>query len=90
MISDALPITHSNIKETIFADSKIFYDGTKARSMDGTIAGSTKLIPDIVKILSEKKLFKPKFIENVYKYHNIEPKGELTWNDSFEIVDMKF
>ena len=43
LISDALPITYSDLRETTFADSKIYYDGNKATSKDGTIAGSTKL-----------------------------------------------
>ncbi len=88
LISDALPITYSDIKETTFADSKIYYDGNKAISEDGTIAGSTKLIPEIVRILGKKKMFHPQYIENVYKYHNIEPAGEIIWNDEFEIEDL--
>ena len=86
LISDALPITYSDQKETIFADSKIFYDGKKATSTDGTIAGSTKLLPEIIKILGQKGLFNPQFIQNVYDYHNIEPMGEIEWNEDFEIV----
>ena len=74
LISDALPITYSDIKETIFADSKIYYDGEKATSADGTIAGSTKLLPDIIRRLIKKNLFKPQYVENVYKYHNMTPK----------------
>lgn len=77
LISDALPITYSNLNKTIFADSEIFYDGNKATSKDGTIAGSTKLLPEIIKILVKKNLFKPKFIESVYEYHNIKPLGEF-------------
>ena len=86
LVSDSLPITHSNIKATTFADSKIFFDGEKARANDGTIAGSTNLLNDIIKILGKKKLFDPKFIENTYTYHNIEPKGELIWDENFNIV----
>lgn len=86
LISDALPITYSDQKEAIFADSKIFYDGKKATSADGTIAGSTKLLPEIIKILGQKGLFNPQFLQNVYDYHNIEPMGEIEWNEDFEIV----
>ncbi len=90
IISDALPITGSSQKEAIFADSKIFYDGKRATSENGTLAGSTKLLPEIIKNLAKKGLFKPKYIENVYKYHNIKPKGELLWDDEFDIVSKKF
>ena len=89
LISDALPITYSNLKETIFADYKIYYDGDKATSADGTIAGSTKLLPDIVKILAQKNMFNQEFISNPYRYHNIEPKGTLTWDEEFNIVEVK-
>ena len=90
LISDSLPITYSNLKETIFADSKIYYDGRKATSKEGTLAGSTKLLPEIIKILGQKGLFSPKFIENVYNYHGITPKGEIIWDENFNITEMNF
>ena len=80
LISDALPITYSDMKETVFADSKIYYDGKSATSIDGTIAGSTKLLPEIIKILGRKGLFNPQFITNTYLYHNLEPQGEIEWD----------
>ena len=86
LVSDALPITYSNDSETIFADSKIFYDGNKATSADGTIAGSTKLLPEIIKILANKGIFNPQYLENVYTYHGIEPKGEIEWDDEWNII----
>lgn len=86
LISDALPITYSDLKETVFADSKIYYDGNRATSADGTIAGSTKLLPEIIKILGKKGLFNPVFIENIYMYHNLQPMGELIWDEDFNII----
>ena len=85
LISDSLPITYSDIKEATFADSKIYYDGEKATSADGTIAGSTKLLPEIIKILAKKNMFNPRYIENVYDYHSIEKKGEIEWDEDFNI-----
>lgn len=89
LISDSLPITYSNMKETVFADSKIYYDGNSATSTDGTIAGSTKLLPEIIKILGKKGLFNPSFIENVYRYHNLKPQGEIEWDNEFNIVSIE-
>ena len=89
LISDALPITYSDLKETVFADSKIYYDGSKATSADGTIAGSTKLLPEIIKILGKKGMFNPQFINNVYEYHSIKTIGEIIWNDDFDIISIK-
>lgn len=74
LISDALPITNSDLKETVFADYKIYYDGVKATSENGTIAGSTTLLDGIVKRLMSKNMFNPKFIENAWHYHGLKPK----------------
>ena len=89
LISDCLPCTHSEVKEFYFADEKIYFDGNRAASKAGTIAGSTKLLPDIVKILAQKNMFNHEFISNPYRYHNIEPKGTLTWDEEFNIVEVK-
>ena len=88
LVSDSLPITYSREKEAIFADSKIYYDGNKATSVEGTIAGSTKLLPEIIKILAKKGMFNPKYIENVYSYHKIKPKGELIWDNDWNVVKL--
>jgi N-acetylglucosamine-6-phosphate deacetylase len=88
LISDCLPCTHSDIKEFEFAGSKIYYDGIKATSKDGTLAGSTKLLSDIVKILGQKGLFSKQFISNSYEYHNLESYGEIEWDDDFNIVNI--
>ena len=61
-------------------------DPVSGQCPDGTIAGSTKLLPDIIKILGKKGMFNPQFIQNVYDYHGIEPMGEIEWNNEFEIV----
>lgn len=73
LISDALPITHSELKETVFADSKIYYDGKKATSTDGTLAGSTMLLDEIVERLKKLNLFKEEYINNPWIYHNLDP-----------------
>ena len=88
LISDALPITYSSQTETVFADSKIYYDGKQATSKDGTIAGSTTLVPDIIKILKSKNMFNPQFIDNVYNYHNVGYLGEAEWDDDFNIISI--
>lgn len=90
LISDALPLAHSDLKETVFADFRIFYDGKSARSADGTLAGSVSLLPDIIKILGKKGMFSLKYIENTYKYHGIEPKGEIIWDEDFNIKEIRF
>lgn len=81
LVSDSLPVTHGNITETVFAGEKIFYDGEKAVSQNGTLAGSTMLIYDIVKRLIDNRMFNPQFIENAYNYFETEDiDGETTWD----------
>ncbi len=53
LISDALPISYSKNKETIFGGEKIYYDGHKATSADGVLAGSTLYFDDIYKKISD-------------------------------------
>ena len=89
LISDSLPCAHSNLKEFVFADEKVYFDGEKATSAQGTLAGSTKLLPDIIKILGQKGLFNPQYIENPYIYHNTTIDGQLEWDEDFNIISVK-
>lgn len=86
LISDCLPIAKSDLKEMIFADEKIFFDGQKATSKEGTLAGSVKLLPDIIKRLASVGLFNSQYIENPYNYHNIDLPGSIEWDDEFNII----
>lgn len=86
LISDSLPITKSNLKEMTFADEKVYYDGIKATSKDGTIAGSTALLPDIIKRLAAIGLFNPEYINNPYNYHNVELDGYIEWDEDWNII----
>lgn len=86
LVSDCLPCTHSNLKEINFADETVYYDGVKATSKDGTIAGSTKLLPEIINRLHSVGLFNPQYIENPYHYHNIELNGSIEWDDEWNII----
>ena len=90
LISDCLPCTHSEVKEFVFAGSKVYFDGSKATSASGTIAGSSKLLPDIVKILAQKDMFSKQYISNSYVYHNLELRGEIEWDEDFNIVKISY
>lgn len=87
LISDCLPCTKSNIKEFTFADEKVYYDGIKATSKEGTLAGSTALLPDIIKRLAKENLFNPEHINNPYKYHNIDIDGFVEWDEEWNIIN---
>lgn len=88
LMSDALPCTKSNLREIVFADEPVFFDGVKATSKEGTLAGSTSLLPDIIKRLNSVGLFNPQYIDNPYQYHNIDLKGSIEWDDDFNIVSV--
>lgn len=86
LISDCLPCTRSHLKEFEFAGEKIFYDGNTATSKEGTLAGSTKLLPDIIKILGKKNLFNPGFIDNAYTYHGLDNDEYIEWDENYNII----
>lgn len=88
LVSDSLPCAHSSLKEFVFADEKIYFDGERATSADGTLAGSTKLLPDIIKILGQKGMFNAQFIQNPYAYHKIDLGGQIEWDEDFNIVSI--
>ncbi len=77
--------------EFVFADEKVYYDGIKATSKDGTIAGSTTMIPKIIKRLIKSNIVKntndvTQLITNPYNYHNIDIGGSVEWDDDFNII----
>ena len=82
LISDCLPCTHSGLKEFEFAGSKIYFDGKNAMSKEGTLAGSSLLLPDIVKLLIKKDMFKTQYIDNSYSYHNLPDIGTFEIEES--------
>ena len=90
LISDCLPCTESTLKEFNFADEKVYYDGIKATSKDGTLAGSTTLLPDIIKRLANIGIFNPEYINNPYKYHNIDIQGSIEWDKDWNIIKINF
>ena len=90
LVSDCLPVAYSDLKEFEFAGETIYYDGKKAASKDGTIAGSAKLLPEIIKRLHSVGLFNPQYIENPYNYHNLELCGSIEWDDELNIININY
>lgn len=86
LVSDCLPITNSSLKQMEFCNKTVFYDGEKATDKNGTIAGSTTLLDNIVKRLLNMNTDAIKLIENTYKYHNIDLNGFVYFNDKNEIT----
>ena len=96
LISDALPISYSEQKETIFGGEKIFYNGHKATSHNGVLAGSVLYFDDIYKKVSDFIEFKD-FIgycsQNIFEslnlpFYKIEKNSKtdlIVWDKDFNI-----
>ncbi len=76
--------------EFTFADEKVYYDGVKATSKEGTIAGSTTMIPKIIKRLKNVGLMAEKqisqLIQNPYDYHNVDLEGSVEWDNDWNVI----
>jgi len=88
-ISDCLPISYSDKTEMDFCNKKVYYDGKKITSKEGTLAGSSLLIDDILKVLYKNGIDGYKYIKNLYKYHNLEVKGYIYFNSGNDIVKIE-
>lgn len=91
LVSDSLPIAKSSFKEIAFAGSTIYYDGKKATSKEGTIAGSTAVLNEIIKNLANNdpdnfEIYVKMASDNLYKYHEISLNGGIYWDSDFDIV----
>lgn len=91
LVSDSLPLAKSDLREMDFSGKKVFYTQGKATSAEGTLAGSTAILDEIIARLSsdDPKNFE-KYVkmasDNLYQYHNIQLNGEIYWNEDFNIV----
>ena len=75
----------------IFANEKVYYDGIKATSKEGTIAGSTTMISKIIKRLIKANIITNaseviQLISNPYDYHNVDLDGSIEWDEDFNII----
>lgn len=92
LVSDSLPLAGGgNDSSYIFAGKEIFYDGKKATSANGTIAGSTAVLDEIVRRLALKdpenfEKYVKMASDNLYEYHNIELNGCIYWDENFNIT----
>lgn len=95
LISDALPLAHSDKKEQIFAEQVIYNRNGKLVNETGTFAGSSMLLCDIIKNLSDKSLLKIEDAlvcasSNQLKYHNLKNNLKVYWNSSNKIEKVEF
>ena len=87
LISDALPLAHSDKQQQIFAGQTIFNKNGMLVNQEGTFAGSSMLLCDIVKNLCDKNILKIEDAltcasSNQLKYHNLKNNLKVYWNAS--------
>ncbi len=90
LISDALPLAHSDKKEHNFAGQLIYNIDGKLQNKDGVFAGSSMLLCDIIKNLADKGLLNLEDAvftasSNQLKYHNLNNNLNVYWNNSNKI-----
>ena len=86
LISDALPLAHSEKKEHIFAGQKIYNKQGQLVNEQGIFAGSSMLLCDIIKNLADKNLLNLKDAlicasSNQLKYHNLKNNLKVHWDN---------
>lgn len=95
LISDALPLAHSNIEHKKFAGEIIYNRDGKLTNKDGVLAGSSMLLCDIVKNLADKNILKLEEAvcaasSNQLNYHNLSNNLKVHWNDLNIIEKIEF
>ncbi len=95
LISDALPLAHSNKTEQMFAGQNIYNKNGKLVNKDGVFAGSSMFISDMIKNLADKNILK--FTDaikiasaNQLNYHKLNNKLKIFWNESNKISKIEF
>ena len=94
LISDALPLAHSDKLEHNFSGQKIYNKNGKLVNEDGIFAGSSMLLCDIVKNLVVKNILNLKEATdcaslNLSNYHQIENNLSVYWDDLCNIVKIE-
>lgn len=95
LISDALPLAHSQNKEQIFAGQKIYNRNGKLVNSEGVFAGSSMLLCDIIKNLADKNILKIEDAifaasSNQLNYHKLKSNIKIYWNNLHKIEKIEF
>lgn len=95
LISDALPLAHSNKESLIFAGQQIYNKNCKLTNKDGIIAGSSMLLCDIIKNITDKSILTFEQAinassHNQLKYHKLNNNLKVYWNEDNTINKVEF
>lgn len=84
LISDALPIAHSGLGSMTFCSKTVYLKGGKAVDINGTMAGSTMFVYDIIKLLVNQNILD--FETAVSMAVSDEVNGEIFWDYDLNII----
>ena len=94
LISDSLPAAGLHLEKNYsfnFAGKEIIFDGQKLADANGSLAGSSKLLSEIIKIFGSKKIVPretlEQVIDNPYRYHDIsEDLGTVHFDTNWNLI----
>lgn len=88
LISDALPITHSDKESMEFCGKTVFLNGGKAIDENGTMAGSTAFVSEIIKRIAKDNLIDLKTAVSMASSNiNFIPEtdSKIYWDNDYNI-----
>lgn len=93
LISDALPITHSNKESMVFCSKNVFLKDGKAVDANGTMAGSTTFVSDIIKRLVKNNILNLHTAAAMASDNLVyipKPDAKIYWDKDYTICAMNF
>ena len=86
LISDALPVSHSNLDTIIFCGKEIFLKDNRAVDVNGTMAGSTMFVYDIIKQLVQQKFCDLETAVKMASSNILPVSKKIYWDENLNIV----
>ena len=93
LISDALPITHSNKESMVFCSKNVFLKDGKAVDANGTMAGSTTFVSDIIKRLVKNNILNLHTAAAMASDNLVyiqKPDAKIYWDKDCSVCAMNF
>lgn len=84
LISDALPIAHSNLKEMEFCGKKVYLKNGMAADINGTLAGSVMFVSDIIRKLVKDGILN---LETAVSMASTQTDEYIYWDEDFRVVN---
>lgn len=89
LISDALPIAHSDLESIEFCGKTVFLKDNKAIDANGTMAGSTMFVQDIIKQLVQHGFCNLKTAVKMASSNIMRVDKKIYWDKNLNIVNIK-